>query len=172
MNKQVMNEDGMFRQRVRTFKLKETKGGHLSIWERGGMHKSVGKATLIATPNGNKPVAMMVNLYDEPNGRHALVQVHMDFIIAYGTVEYGTEHIGLYVVKKLSRQRKLLEAALVNEFYHGEWIYPLEERFENIVQAMHEILATRDCVEPMFVEIPPERMEAIEKQKNKMNTAP
>lgn len=163
-----LNEDGKFRQRMRTFKLRETKGGHLSIWERGGMHKSVGKATLIATPKGKRPVAMMVNLYDEPNGRHALVQVHKDFIIAYATVEYGTEHIGLYLVKRLHRQKKMLDAILVNEFYHGEWMYPLEERFEKIVQAMHKILATRDCVEPVFVEIPQERMESIEQQKNKI----
>ncbi|MBR1756970.1 MAG: hypothetical protein IJ738_05350 [Alphaproteobacteria bacterium] len=171
MKKQEMNEDRIFRPRRQVFKAKLTQGGHIAMWERGGMHKSIGKATLIATPKGNKTVALMVKLDDEPNGRHALVQVHKGFIIAYGTVKYGTESICLYVVSKVRTQKRLVEAQLINEFYHGLWLRPLEERFEKIEAAMHQILATRDCVEPVFVTIPPERLEAIEIYKQKRANA-
>lgn len=141
------------------------------MWERGGMHKSIGKATLIATPKGNKTVALMVKLNDKPNGCHALVQVHKGFIIAYGTVEYGTESIYLYVVSKVCMQKKLVEAQLINEFYHGSWLQPLEKRFKKIEAAMHQILATRDCVEPVFVKIPSKCLEAIEIYKQKRANA-
>lgn len=66
----------------RKFRAFKTKNGRLALWERGGVTKFGGTATLLATPLGRKPKAMMITMYNNINGKHALIQVNKGTIIS------------------------------------------------------------------------------------------
>ena len=145
----------------RNFKAWKTRNGRLALWERGGVTKDGGTATLLATPSGKKPNAMSVMMYNNINGKHALVQVNRGTIIVWGKIEYGTVNIQIYVVRRLHFRDSYIEAKRVNELYHGDWEYPLEDRFEKVVEAMQKKLSMVGCSVPIYAKIPPQLMEAL-----------
>ncbi len=145
----------------RKFRAFKTKQGRLALWERGGVTSTGGVATLIATPAGRKPKAMMVTMYNNTNGKHALVQVNKGTIIAWGKVEYGEVNIQLYVVQKLHHRDAYIEAKRVNECYHGDWEYPLEDRFDDVVEALQKKLKMKGCTVPIYVKLTPERIASM-----------
>ena len=145
----------------RKFRAFKTKNGRLALWERGGVTKFGGTATLLATPLGRKPKAMMITMYNNINGKHALIQVNKGTIIAWGKAEYGEVNIQLYVVQRLHFCDSFVEAKRVNECYHGDWEYPLDERFEDVVDALKQKLKMKGCSVPIYVKITQERMESL-----------
>lgn len=146
---------------MRRFNVYQTRGRHLAMWERGGVTSIGGTATLLATPAGRKPKAMAVTMYDNTNGKHALVQVNKGTIIAWGKVEYGEVNIQLYVVKKLHYCDSYIEAKRVNECYHGDWEYPLDERFESVVEALQQKLKMKGCTVPVYVRLTAKRIASL-----------
>ena len=49
----------------------------------------------------------------------------------------------------------------MNECYHGDWEYPLEDRFDDVVEALQKKLKMKGCTVPIYVKLTPERIASM-----------
>lgn len=98
--------------------------GKFSLWEMGGAIENLGRAQIIADPDGDMPTTTKL-VYPTHrgvryNGRHALVNVNYNYHVVYAYVNNHNDVTGvvLYQIKDFYKERGLLHLVEI-AFYRG-----------------------------------------------------